>query len=108
MSCWALRTIEALESRQLLSGGGLDREFGGDGVLEFKWTEVNPKAIAFEPNGKLLTASGRSVMRLTAKGDLDPSFGEGGKLHVGFQPAGIVVQGDGKIVVGGSVQNAWT
>jgi uncharacterized delta-60 repeat protein len=97
-----------LESRQFLSGGGLDRNFGDGGVIEFASSEVNPEVIAFERNGKLLTASGAAVMRLTAKGEVDDSFGDGGKLNVGFRPAGIVVGKDGKIVVGGSVQNKWT
>src|SRR5688572_8582148 len=103
MSGWNLCAVQALESRQFLSGGGLDRNFGDGGVIEFKSGEAHAGIVVFDRRGNLLTASGTSVMRLTPRGAVDRSFGEDGKLDVGFRPDGIVLQRDGKFAVGGSV-----
>ncbi|MGN6276083.1 MAG: delta-60 repeat domain-containing protein [Solirubrobacterales bacterium] len=55
----------------------------------------------------LLPASGASA---TVPGELDPSFGVGGKVQAPFGPesfaGGVAVQGDGKILVAGSPEES--
>jgi uncharacterized delta-60 repeat protein len=109
--------VEALESRRLLSAGGLDPSFNGDGITStnFAPLTVTGNAMAVAPNGDVVevgSASGGdySVAVFKPDGTLDTSFGPtlSGKFvsHVG--PAGapesgisVAVQSDGKIVVGG-------
>ncbi len=114
----ALR-LEALEDRTLLAAGALDPTFGSGGrvITEFIGpVESEGQAVALQPDGKVVLAGKASnrvvVARYQADGSLDPGFGEGGQVRstffisTGFSPAGeragavgLVVQGDGRIVV---------
>ena len=111
---------ESLEGRQLLSAGDLDPTFGnGTGFVLTSQPGSNPSdvlnAVALQPDGKVLVAGhgngdqGRSfeVVRLTADGTLDSSFGSGGRsLPWTISDGGctdMALQPDGKIVLVGNI-----
>lgn len=113
---------------RLLPGGGLDATFNADGQAAFDGhpdaTISHPAAILARPDGRVwivshvLTGAGGFVglVRLTADGLFDSSFGDpgtpgralrtvpGGTIGVGASAA--LLQADGKLVVGGSGQQA--
>ena len=96
---------------------GLDTSFGSGGVASTSLETIVqfPKAaIAVQPDGKILAASEYSgnawqVERLNADGSVDTSFGTNGVAIATFpttngtspRPTKILVQSDGKILVGG-------
>src|SRR3954453_9737910 len=107
---------QSLEPRCLLSIGELAPSYGEGGIAR---VEFNPHsggiatAVEALPDGRAYVAAWDSLdfslARLTFDGDLDPTFGTGGKAHVHLsnssqqdQANDMVVQPDGKIVVGGS------
>jgi len=94
--------------------GDLDPSFGSGGVaklFEGNEGESYADAVAVQPDGKIVIAgyeeSNTIVVRLLPNGDLDPSFGVGGKATTVI-PGGesgafaIALQPDGKIVAAGS------
>lgn len=96
--------------------GTLDTSFGG-GVLPVGAGDDYGYAMAVQSDGKIVIA-GRAaehlgdfaVVRLGRDGQLDPTFGDGGKVMTdiggGADSAyAVAVQPDGKIVVGGTSQN---
>ena len=94
-----------------LADGRLDTSFGTDGIVttsfgayDYGWS------VAVQPDGKILVAgvSGddTALARYTSDGVLDASFADGGRLTTRFGPlssggSSVVVQSDGKILVGG-------
>jgi len=102
--------------RRYDSAGNLDASFGIGGVVvtDFAALADVAKAVAIQPDGKIVVA-GRSqnasgidfaVARYNADGSADPTFGSAGKLttDVAGGPEGlpsIALQSDGKIVVAG-------
>lgn len=113
-------TILVSGNRSLLrlsSQGALETSFGGDGVVELA---DRPKALLVLPGGGALVASGASgfarsccvepgdfaVSRYRSDGQLEPSFGEGGRarLDVGEvdEATALALSPDGGIVVAGA------
>ena len=95
-----------------LPNGELDTGFGESGTVVTNFAALGDAAVAIQPDGKIVAACGldgpRSfgVARYEGDGTLDAGFGDGGKVRTRF-PGGaaahaVVVQPDGKIVVGGS------
>jgi uncharacterized delta-60 repeat protein len=101
------------------ANGNLDDNFDGDGKVT---TDVGglddvARAIAIQPDGKIVVAgyADNTVTRLNfalarynPDGSLDTSFSGDGKVafdfNLGFdQATAVVIQSDGKIVAGGSV-----
>jgi uncharacterized delta-60 repeat protein len=102
--------------------GSLDYTFGSNGIVK---TEISAfsndqiKAISIQSDGKIVAAgttgvstlSNYAIVRYLADGSgLDPTFGVSGKVIVDFSGtqdyvSSIVIQNDGKIVVGGSTVN---
>jgi uncharacterized delta-60 repeat protein len=92
--------------------GDLDPTFGNAGKV---LTQIRGtiSGLAIQPDGKLIAAGSvgdaigsLAVARYDASGNLDPSFGVGGKAQSGLAQAlgtAVALQADGKIVVGGSV-----
>ena len=102
--------------------GTLDQGFGSGGRV---LTELNGNSeaagVVIQPDGKIV-AAGRTrdgaiytyaVARYVAAGSLDPSFGRRGVVVtrlaalpkvVSGTASGVIVQSDGKIVVGGTIQ----
>jgi uncharacterized delta-60 repeat protein len=103
--------------------GTPDTHFGSNGTRTFdlstNWDEAT--AIAVQPDGKLLLAVAYSdagnfafgVLRLTTGGERDATFGSNGFVsrHIGSgndSPTAIVLQSDGRILLGGYAVNATT
>ncbi len=102
------------------SGGVIDATFGVGGTVatqlarpEIMDPSTTCDAVALQQDGKIVIAAGSpaylggvGVIRLNADGSRDVSFGNGGEVVVitrysGGTATGIVVQSDGKIIVGG-------
>jgi len=100
--------------------GALDLTFGGIGIV---FTQITPgggtdraTGVAIQPDGKIV-AAGRArvpgsyydmaLARYLPTGELDPSFGSGGKAVVSVLDDDlgrkVVIQPDGKIAIAGSV-----
>lgn len=108
MAVWAPPAIAA--------PGELDAGFGAGGVLstDFGGTYDWAYATAVQPDGKIVAAGVSNgagtydfaLSRYQADGSIDPSFGHGGKVITDFATSfdwayALVLQPDGKIVVGG-------
>ncbi|MBL4615946.1 MAG: DUF4347 domain-containing protein, partial [Magnetovibrio sp.] len=106
------------------ANGSLDTNFGGgDGIVisDFYGYADEIKEITLQADGKILatgkvmtaTSSDFTVVRYNADGSLDSSFGTGGKVVTGNIGAdyrwsdsrSVAVQPDGKVLVGGFIQN---
>ena len=105
---------------RLTPDGTLDATFNGTGYKDLSFGTIQDKglSIALQTDGKILvggtsgnTAEFFTVARLTTSGALDTTFGVGGKTQVSFSGTesmanSILVQPDGKIVLGGYTVNA--
>ena len=89
--------------------GTLDSTFSGDGIAtaDFGGFDIGD-SVAIQPNGAIL-AGGEGygefgVARFLSDGSLDPSFGVNGTMsdHPETPGEAMALQGDGKILVGGS------
>lgn len=91
--------------------GSLDPRFGSGGIVR---TSIGAsacfidcvRALAVQPDGKTVVAAttsrGHVLVRYTAKGSLDPSFGKAGKVAtIGATAEALVLQPDSKLVVAG-------
>ena len=111
--------IDLLEARRLLSDGGLDSSFAGDGLF----TDPEMTAIldmAVQKDGKIVaagyrnnasaTSSNMMVSRFNEDGALDTSFGSGGHVTIDFGRSStgraVAIAGDGSIIVAGGVGGA--
>ena len=106
--------------RRLNADGSIDATFGGTGSVTTAFTDRGDAAfaVAFQRDGKLLVAGSSSIQtnsnfavaRYLVDGSLDTTFANAGKQTVDFFGASdiaesVVVQSDGKIVVGGLARN---
>jgi uncharacterized delta-60 repeat protein len=103
---------------RLDAAGNLDTSFGDNGRVYLDPSaedESELHGLAQQPDGKLVGAGSvgadLAVVRLTADGALDQSFGEGGVVRIPLGPddafasaAAVAVQPDGKIVIGGTLR----
>jgi len=98
------------------SSGKLDASFGAQGIYRSSLPEVDgpflATAVARGVQGRLLVAGGYGpgsvlVLRLTARGQLDGTFGTAGvtTIPVGSIAQSMAVQKDGRILVGASNLN---
>jgi len=96
------------------SNGSLDTSFGQGGSVATSFA-TSPVAMALQSDGKIVLA-GRinnttenvfALARLNANGSVDTAFGTGGTVttDMGFPGTteGVVIQPDGKILLGGTV-----
>ena len=99
-----------------MAAGDPDTTFAGDGTksISFGGTD-SARAVLVQPNGRILVVGGggpRSsfcVARLRSNGNLDPTFGSGGKRTFSFGREnegafGAALQADGKILVVGDAE----
>jgi uncharacterized delta-60 repeat protein len=102
--------------------GAIDTSFGTNGKVTTAVSTGSDvaNAVAIQPDGKIVVAGsvdvtpkGKSfaVVRYNADGSLDGSFGTGGKVITSFgsqsdEAFAVVVQADGKIVLGGHYLSA--
>ncbi|MFP5265580.1 MAG: delta-60 repeat domain-containing protein [Blastocatellia bacterium] len=98
------------------AAGDLDASFGNGGKITTNFGGADRVfAIAIQSDNKIVTAgvadasseSSFALARYNSNGDLDPSFGTGGKVRTNFRIRGdeahaLAIQSDGKIVVAGS------
>jgi uncharacterized delta-60 repeat protein len=107
-------TLESLESRRLLSAGGLDPTFGG-GIIGNPFG-FDARDVAVQSNGKVVLVGTRNsdfaVGRLNSNGSIDTSFGGGDGLvttNLGAQnyemAQQVVIQPNGQILVAGMLKN---
>jgi len=87
--------------------GSLDSGFGNGGVTIIAGAFEVLSAIALQPDGKIVVTGSPGipidVIRFNSNGQLDATFGTGGTASfeaLGVSASGVVVQPDGKIVVG--------
>src|SRR5262245_31560230 len=99
------------------SDGRVDTTFGTSGtgmvLTDFAQSDDEIRAIALQSDGKIVVAGMSDVAfalaRYLPNGQLDTSFGAGGKVTTTFgnagsaQAVGVAIQSDGKIAVGGAV-----
>ena len=106
-----LGIVEGLEARVLFVAGAIDSTFGAFGGGVARGPEgVVIHALGVQPDGKIVAAGVSrgdfAVLRYNADGSLDPTFGGDGLVTTDFGGSdtaeSITVQGDGKIVVGGT------
>jgi uncharacterized delta-60 repeat protein len=99
---------------RLLNNGDRDMSFAGDGVLESNF-ESTIRAMVVLPDDRIVLggSAGQNVylIRLTAEGAVDPSFGTGGAAGFNFGNTDLceamVLQPDGKIVFVGSSERVF-
>ncbi len=106
-----------------LAGGTLDTSFGNNGIATATFGTSGDVALvtAFQPDGKVIAAgfvgsptssSDFVVVRYSATGSVDTTFGTGGRVTTAFTtidlPAAIAIQSDGKIVVVGAAATSTT
>ncbi|HKQ74608.1 MAG TPA: hypothetical protein VJ810_13030 [Blastocatellia bacterium] len=99
---------------RFFANGERDMTFGSNGVFDSAFAEVN-QALALQPDGKVVIAVyGASIsnhygllVRLTADGILDSTFGQGGKTAADPLASGPAVglQEDGRLVVAGGMNS---
>jgi uncharacterized delta-60 repeat protein len=98
------------------AGGSLDPAFGSGGIatLEGTLSDAEVRALALQPDGKIVAAGndgGRGLLlaRYTPNGTLDQGFGSGGRvlteLDGNSEATGVAVQPDGKIVAAGRTRD---
>jgi uncharacterized delta-60 repeat protein len=99
--------------------GTLDRSFGRRGTITTRFGNYHTRAcgLAFAPNGKVVavggTHNGVAIARYSRNGVPDPTFGQDGKVWHDFTgpsrgtegACAVVMQTDGKIVVGGGASS---
>lgn len=110
--------VKNLAVARFLPDGELDKEFNDDGSYTLSLGSGNTvaKSLALQDDGKIIVAGATedggdkiAVLRLTAEGNLDKSFGEDGQLLVPVDDGQVVtgevqIASDGSIVVAGLVE----
>jgi uncharacterized delta-60 repeat protein len=117
---------EAFGVARYLPNGSLDKTFGSNGSAQTAFTNFinGTSGIALQSDGKIVvvgtassadgTLSEFAVARFNGNGSLDSTFGQGGKVttnFVGIKAGGVsnpanavLIQSDGKILVGGAAR----
>lgn len=98
-----------MKSIKFLADGAVDLSHGTNGISN-DFVGSNNSTMVFQPDGKYLKAGSKnnhfSISRYNADGSVDTSFGTNGELNpiVGYASSisDILLQADGKIVVGGT------
>lgn len=88
--------------------GELDQTFGGDGKVVTKYAGANARAVALQPNGRIVVAGynpwGLALARYLPDGRLDRSFSGNGMIGRevwGVWALAVAIQPDGRIVAAG-------
>jgi uncharacterized delta-60 repeat protein len=86
------------------AGGVLDTSFSSDGVRRDNLSDAlaSARAIAVQPDGKLLVAGDFTLVRLLPDGSFDVSFDDDGKVSVDFIINALALQADGSVVLAGT------
>lgn len=112
-------TADAIVMR-ITPTGELDTSFSRDGVARMRWGQASlPVGLAVTPAGAVVVVGIRerdvlrtlSVVRLTAAGRLDRSFGRNGRVTLRYrgnpvtEPTDVIVHGRSTVVVGYSTDD---
>ena len=82
--------------------GSLDTSFGTNGTVTLAAGDSLAEAMAVAPDGAIVLAGGKHVVRITPGGALDESFGEDGIVQLPDHALrAVAVQSDGKVLVTG-------
>jgi uncharacterized delta-60 repeat protein len=120
----SLVSIGLLNAARAATAGDLDPTFSGDGKVTTSFSDGDGiSAIAIQPDGKIVAVGGTrgsgvpgvplqdtdfAVARYNSNGQLDQSFGAGGKVTTNIswldQATDVVIQPDGKILVAGTTR----
>jgi len=85
-----------------LPDGSLDVTFGGDGVVTTDFGIVSGvSGVRQQADGKIVAAGLGGLARYLPDGNLDTTFGGDG-IVIDFGGSGLVIQPDGRLVVGGN------
>ena len=94
---------------RLNTNGTLDTTFGSGVVVTIRFRDVDNFAVGMgiQSDGKIVVAGtglpqGGQIVRLNSNGTIDNSFGSAGSVSLSITPSQMVLQPDGKILVGGS------
>ncbi|HEX8689717.1 MAG TPA: hypothetical protein VF729_05695 [Solirubrobacterales bacterium] len=95
---------------RLNADGTLDSGFGSDGVVhvggEGEPGATRATGLVVGDDGRILVAGTRSLLRLSADGALDPSFGQGGIVETVDSPKALLALPGGEAVIAGSTSDA--
>jgi len=101
---------ETMNVLRYSASGILDSTFGTGGIVTLSNDQgAASSALALQPNGDILYANGSVLFRLLPNGQLDASFGSGGKTALAGK--GVVALGlfsNGKILVAGTLSGSGT
>lgn len=115
-SCLAICAALMIVTAVFAASGGLDTTFSGDGKIIQALGGTGSRAwdVAVQTDGKVVTVGNRymsggasdfAIVRYNTDGSIDTSFSGDGKQFISFGHAddglAVVIQTDGKIVVGG-------
>ncbi len=101
---------------RLLPDGSADASFGTGGIVEVATSLVERpvNALAIQPDQKIVAVGGTyetpAIVRFATDGSLDASFDGDGIISIpGFEGAAtsVVLQGDGRIVLGGRTNDSY-
>lgn len=93
--------------------GNLDASFGNSGIARVSLGEYTSTgyAVGVQPDGSIVVAGTHAfaiaVVRFTADGILDPTFGTGGIIresNLGEEANALAILPDGRILIGGSIK----
>ena len=103
--CASIASIELLENRVFLAAGDLDPTFGNGGTVNLTpiVTSTNFEDSQLTPDGKIVSISGGMLEERNLSGALESSFGSGGQAVPGIGALRLLVLGDGRILVGGTL-----
>jgi len=120
----SLGAMLALSPSAFAAAGQLDKTFGNGGIFLAQNAGLNDSSatsVAIQSDGKIVVAGQAmsprdgpqpAVVRLNPNGSLDTSFGKSGLAIADFDEGGgematgVIIQSDGKIVIGVSIGNA--
>ena len=101
--------------------GSLDKTFGVNGLVAAKTAPGVVTQLVVQEDGSILAAGedlfsdgGLTLVKFSANGALDKSFGNGGVLihhpqnHKYVDVSGLTVQRDGSILIAGNASSEWT
>jgi beta-propeller uncharacterized protein DUF5122 len=109
----AIATFVLIPTAASAKPGALDPGFGDSGRIVTQTDLGNrdwPVNIAEGPNGTIVAATEKTILRYLPDGSLDPSFGEGGKVTIPdpeglpFSLRDLAVGTDGRVFLIGSVE----
>jgi uncharacterized delta-60 repeat protein len=93
-----------LEIIRYFQNGNIDGSFGNGGKLVTNYGAGGELLDALmQPDGKIVYLTSYFLGRINQDGTVDSSFGEWGRIRPQFEPKGLALQQDGKILVTGYI-----